>query len=48
MGSLVGLDDVVLGFGFQGFEVTEITVEFAVVAADQLFAFSLLRSTISL
>jgi hypothetical protein len=34
LGALVGLDDVVAGFVFEGFEVREVAVEFAAVGAD--------------
>ena len=34
LGAFVGLEDVVAGFGFEGFEVGEVAVEFAEVGAD--------------
>lgn len=34
LGAFVGLEDVVAGFGFEGFEVGEVAVEFAGVVAD--------------
>ena len=43
LGALVGLDDIVAGFKFQGFEVRKFAVEFAAIRADQLVAFLFLR-----
>lgn len=42
LGAFGGLEDEGFGFGFEGFEVLEVAVEFAGVAAEEGVAFSFL------
>lgn len=42
LGAFRGLEDEGAGFGVEGFEVGEVAVEFAVVAADERFTFAAL------
>ena len=47
LGALVGLQDVGAGFGFEGFEVGQVAVEFAAVGADEGVAFPILTRMVS-